>query len=166
MTDTIPPAEPPDAPPAQPPAPDSGFCFTDPGCRTDVRVGALLVLAAVFLWLWWGPTVSSRIYLVGVPFLLAGVPLQAFEARRSGRPGYPLKLGLVLLIGGGLMWPDLCYREQVGQALHVQEVAPLLVCAGAWMVGWWPLARTGEAARLRAERRAAAAVAPTSGVPA
>ncbi len=165
MTDTLPPADP-AAPAAQQRAPDSGFCFTDPGCRTDVRVGALLVLAAVFLWLWWGPTVSSRIYLVGVPFLLAGVPLQAFEARRNGRPGYPIKLGLVLLVGGALMWPDLCYREQVGGPLHVQEVAPLLVCAGAWMVAWWPLARTGEAARLRAERRAPPAGAPAGGAPA
>ena len=56
-----------------------GFTFTDDGCRTELRVGALLILAAVFLWLWLGPLTSMKLFLAGVPLLnhrcpLAGVP--------------------------------------------------------------------------------------------
>jgi hypothetical protein len=106
-----------------------------------VRLGALIILAAVFLWLWLGPTMSSRLYLLGAPLLLIGVPLQALQARRDGRPGFPWKLGLVMTIGGALMWPDLRYRETIGGAVHVQEVAPLLLAAGLWILLWWPMAR-------------------------
>jgi hypothetical protein len=118
-----------------------GFAFTDPGCRWDVRLGVLLVLAAVFLWLWLGPAKSSRLYLLGAPFLLYGVPMQAFQARRDGRPGFPWKVGLTMTIGGLLMWPDLMYQESITDKAHVQPVAYLLVIAGAWILAWWPLAR-------------------------
>jgi hypothetical protein len=48
---------------------------------------------------------------------------------------------LALTIGGALMWPDLRYRESVDGPVHVQEIAPLLLAAGAWILLWWPLAR-------------------------
>src|SRR5687767_9889263 len=120
----------------------SAFCFTDPGCRTEVRLGALIILAAVFLWLFFGPTVCSRLYLLGAPLLFIGIPIQAIQARRAGRPGYPWKLGVVLTIGGGLMWPDLRYREVIGGPVYVQEIAPLLLAAGVWIMAWWPIARS------------------------
>lgn len=128
--------------PAKPTAEPSAFCFTDPGCRTEVRAGALIILAAVFLWLFFGPTFCSRLYLVGAPLLLIGIPIQAIQARRDGRPGYPWKLGLALTIGGALMWPDLRYREAIDGPVYVQEIAPLLLAAGAWILLWWPFART------------------------
>ena len=115
------------------------FTFTDDGCRTEIRVGTLIILAAVFLWLWLGPTTSSILYFVGLPLILIGVPLHALDTRKRGRPGYPLKLGLVLTIGGALMWPDLLFREVVTGPVHVQPVAPLLVSAGIWMLLWWPV---------------------------
>lgn len=122
----------------------TGFAFTDPGCRSDLRLGALIVLGAVFLWLWWGPSASSRLYLAGAALLLLSVPMQAFQARTQNRPGYPWKLGLAMALGGGVMWPDLRYREIAGGPVHVQEVAPLLLFAGAWILAWWPLARSGR----------------------
>lgn len=118
-----------------------GFAFTRDGCRTDVRVGALLVLGSVFLWLWLGPTIASKFAIVGLPFVLWGVPMQAIQARRDGRPGYPWRLGLTLAIGGALMWPDLLYREKTGGPLLIPPTAPLLVGVGAWILLWWPLAR-------------------------
>lgn len=129
---------------ATPPKP--GFAFTTDGCRSDVRLGALLILMAVFLWLWLGPATSSKLYLVGAPLLLFGIPMQAIQARRDGRPGYPWKLGLALGIGGALMWPDLMFRERYDAPLQVQPVAPLLTAAGAWILIWWPLARRRPAA--------------------
>ncbi len=154
MTAASPPAAAPDPTPASGAQPEgaaqeasesTGFAFTDPGCRSDVRLGALIVLGAVFLWLWWGPSASSRLYLSGAALLLFGVPLQAFQSRRDARPGYPWKLGLAMAIGGGVMWPDLRYRDIAGGPVHVQEVAPLLLIAGAWILAWWPLARFGSA---------------------
>ncbi|MFW5751291.1 MAG: hypothetical protein ACOCZK_06540 [Planctomycetota bacterium] len=119
----------------------SPFTFTDDGCRSEIRVGALLILAAVFLWLWLGPAWSSRLYFIGLPLLLIGVPLQVRDQRRIARPGFPLKLGLVFALGGALMWPDLLYRESVDGAVAVQPVAPLLVVAGVWILAWWPVSR-------------------------
>ena len=139
MTETAPAAD------RKPEDEKPGFVFTDPGCRTEVRVGALLVLAAVFLWLWWGPQNSSRLYLVGAPLLLVGIPIQAIQ-RRAGRPGYPWKLGLALAIGGCAMWPDLRYQEVVDgvqRVTSVQPVAPLLAFAGLWILLWWPIAVLG-----------------------
>lgn len=127
----------------------SGFVFTDPGCRTEIRVGALLVLAAVFLWLFLGPVMCSRIYLLGAPLLLIGVPIQALQARRDGRPGFPWKLGLTMTIGGLVMaWggliglPDLRFREQMTGPVQTQPVGPLLAAAGIWILIWWPVARS------------------------
>lgn len=129
--------------------PSAGFMFTDPGCRTEVRLGALLVLAAVFLWLFLGPVTCSRIFLIGGPLLLIGVPIQAFQARRDGRPGFPWKLGLIMTMGGLVMaWggviglPDLRYREMVTGPVETQPVGPLLAAAGLWILAWWPMARS------------------------
>lgn len=134
---------------------DGGFSFTDDGCRTEIRIGALLVLMAVFLWLWLGPATSTKLYFVGLPLLLVGVPIQAIQARREGRPGFPTKLGLVLTLGGLLMWPDLTYRVSVTGSLHAQPVAPMLVVAGAWMLLWWPVARLKPASAAPAPAEAA-----------
>ncbi|MBA3698699.1 MAG: hypothetical protein H0W78_07585 [Planctomycetes bacterium] len=142
------------AEPAKPSS--SAFCFTDPGCRTEVRLGALIILAAVFLWLFFGPTVCSRLYLIGAPLLFIGIPIQAIQARRDGRPGYPWKLGVVLTIGGGLMWPDLRYREVIGGPVYVQEIAPLLLAAGVWIMAWWPVARTRVQSVVTPEQKASA----------
>jgi hypothetical protein len=108
-----------------------------------------LVLMAVFLWLWWGPTTSSRIYMVGMPLLLWGVPFQALAARREGRPGFPWKLGLALAFGGLVMaWggycglPDLRYREAMDAPVQTQPVGPLMAAAGIWILMWWPVARS------------------------
>lgn len=117
------------------------FTFTDGGCRTEVRLGLLLMLAAVFLWLWLGPTLSARLYLLGAPLLLVGIPLQAWQSRTMGRPGYPLKIGVILAIGGLLMWPDVLYRETVDGPLGVQPMAPLLVLPGLWIIAWSWFAR-------------------------
>jgi hypothetical protein len=130
----------------EPPRPaepvSTGFAFTDPGCRTEVRLGALLVLAAVFLWLFFGPVICSRIFMIGGPLLLIGVPIQALQARRDGRPGYPTKLGLVMAWGGIIGLPDLRYREAVGGPIETQPVGPLLAAAGLWILMWWPVARS------------------------
>lgn len=130
--------EPPAGAPA-PKRPGGGFTFTDPGCRTEVRVGALLVIAAVFLWLWLGPVRASYLYLLGTPFLLVGVPLQAFQA--PTRPGFPWKVGLAFTLGALVMWPGLRYRDGIGDApVHVQMIIPLLLVAGLWILVWWPVA--------------------------
>ena len=121
--------------------PKESLVFTDHGCRTELRAGTLLVLAAVFVWLWLGPGVSGALFMLGMPLVLIGVPLQALDSRNKGRPGYPLKLGLTLLIGGSIMWYDLLYRDAVAGALRSQPMAPMLVMAGAWMVLWWPVSR-------------------------
>lgn len=142
------------AAPAQP-APATAFCFTDPGCRTEVRLGALIILGAVFLWLFFGPTTCSRLYLLGAPLLLVGIPIQAFQAWRDGRPGYPWKLGLALTLGGAFMWPDLRYRESISGPVHVQEIAPLLLAAGVWILAWWPLARLRSAPSVVAQKESA-----------
>jgi hypothetical protein len=105
-----------------------------------VRLGALIILGAVFLWLFFGPTFCSRLYLIGAPLLLIGIPIQAFQSR-AGRPGYPWKLGLAITLGGAFMWPDLRYREVIGGPVYVQEIAPLLLTAGVWILAWWPIAR-------------------------
>ncbi len=127
------------AAPAKPKRPP--FQFTGVGCRTDVRVGSLLVLIAVFLWLWFGPQTSARIFLAGVPFLLWGVPWQAIQARRDGRPGFPWKLGIAMTVLGVAQWCDLRYREWPGGEIGVQVIAPMLTACGVWILLWWPIAR-------------------------
>ena len=146
MTDQAAPA--PEQPVAEAPK-KKGFAFTDPGCRTDVRVGALLILAALFLWLWFGPATSAKILIAGSPLLLWGVPWQAIQAWRQGRPGYPWKLGIAMTLMGVFTWMDLRFREVPGGEIHVQVIAPLLTAAGVWILLWWPVSRlrtTKEAA--------------------
>lgn len=118
-----------------------GFTFTKDGCRTEIRVGVLLLLAGVFFWLFLGPVACTRICIVGLAAILIGVPLQALDGKRYGRPGYPIQLGIILTIGGLLMIPDLCYRETVDGPLQVQIFGPLLVLAGVWMLAWWPVSK-------------------------
>lgn len=121
----------------------AAFAFTDPGCRTDIRAGALLILGAVFLWLWFGPQTSAKIYLAGAPLLIWGVPWQALQAR-AGRPGFPWKLGLAMTALGLAMWPGLRYQNGPGQPIEVQIIAPLLTAAGVWILLWWPVAVHGS----------------------
>ncbi len=123
------------------PTPRSGFAFTDPGCRTDVRVGALLILGALFLWLWFGPATSAKLFLAGAPFLLWGIPWQAIQGWRQGRPGYPWKLGIAMTLMGIFTWIDLRYRELPDGPVSVQIIAPLLTGAGVWILLWWPVSR-------------------------
>ncbi len=113
---------------------------TDPGCRTDVRLGGLLVMGSVFLWLFAGPSLSAKFLMLGAVLLLWGVPAQAFQARK-GRPGYPWKMGLAFALLGLAMTPDLRYREEPGGPLGIQIMAPALAVAGLWILAWWPLAR-------------------------
>lgn len=117
------------------------FTFTDDGCRIEIRIGTLLVLAAVFVWLWLGPAVSQKLAIVGIPAVLIGVVLQVRDRLRLGRPGFPWKIGIALAFGGLAMTADLSYREAVGGALQFQEVGPLLLIPGVWMLGWWPVDR-------------------------
>jgi len=138
-------------PAAPPPARSGGFTFTDGGCRTEVRIGGLLVLGAVFLWLWLGPQWATRLYLVGAPLLLVGIPWQVLQARQ-GRPGYPWKLGLAFTLFAAAMWPDLRYRDDIPGAVDVQTIVPLLGLAGLWILLWWPVA----VLRARAFRRESA----------
>lgn len=139
MTELAP--EMPAAAPAAPTPKKPGFAFTDPGCRSDVRVGSLLVLAALFLWLWFGPQTSARIFLAGIPLLLWGIPWQAIQGWRQRRPGYPWKLGLAMTAMGIATWVDLRFRETPTAAIQVQIIAPLLTGAGAWILLWWPVSR-------------------------
>ena len=113
---------------------------TDPGCRTDVRLGGLLVMGSVFLWLFAGPSLSAKGLLLGAALLLWGVPAQALQARR-GRQGYPWKMGLAFTVLGLAMIPDLRYREEPGGPLGVQIMAPALAIAGLWILAWWPVGR-------------------------
>jgi hypothetical protein len=144
MTDAVAPAA---ADVSPKPAKRPAFTFTDAGCRTEVRAGVLLVLAAVFLWLWAGPTLASKIYLAGATLLVIGLPIQAVQSRR-GRPGFPWKVGVAMTLLGLAMWPDLIYREAVGGPRRVQDIAWMLTAAGAWVLLWWPVAALG---RRRAE---------------
>ena len=113
---------------------------TDPGCRTDVRLGGLLVMGSVFLWLFAGPALSAKGLILGGLLLLWGIPAQAIQAR-SGRPGYPWKMGLAFAVLGLAMIPDLRYREVPGGPIGVQIMAPALAIAGLWVLAWWPVAR-------------------------
>lgn len=131
MTDAPAPAQPP-APPA-PPKP--GFKFTVPGCRTELRLGAFLVLAGTFLWNFVGPTWAMRLVLVGAPLLLVGTVLQALAARR-GVDAMPWKLALAMAVLGGAMCWDFRYRELPGGPLAVVLVGPALLGAGAWILLW------------------------------
>jgi hypothetical protein len=116
-----------------------GFTFTDDGCRTELRIGALLLLAAVFLWLFLGPARSAMIFMLGVPLLAIGAPLQAWQGRTQGRPGYPWKLAIAFTVLGAFMWPDMLYRDVPGGPVGVQPMAPMMLGSGLWLLLWWPV---------------------------
>ena len=114
------------------------FAFTDPGCRTELRVGALLVLAGTFLWNFVGPSVAIKLAIVGAPLVLVGTVLQALGV--GGHGGFPWKLGLAMLILGGAMSYDFRYREVPGGPQFMLLVGPILAGTGAWIAAWWPVA--------------------------
>jgi hypothetical protein len=145
-----------DASPTAAPAPPRKplFTFTDDGCRTELRCGALLIAAGAFLWLFIGPTWATRLCLIGAPLLLIGCVLQAVQARR-GLPGYPWKLALGFLILGLPMCFDLRYREAPGAELHRIAYGPILAAAGAWLALWWPLAAFNRRAWSRRQQAGA-----------
>lgn len=125
----------PQAAPAPAPAKRSAFRFTDDGCLSELRFGALLVLAGTFLWNFVGPTWAMRVAMVGAPFLLVGVVMQAIAARR-GIPGMPWKLGLAMLVLGAAMCVDFRFRDQPGGPLSVVLVGPILAGSGVWILLW------------------------------
>ncbi|MFW5845991.1 MAG: hypothetical protein ACOCXJ_07175, partial [Planctomycetota bacterium] len=117
------------------------FTFTDPGCRTELRLGALGVLAGVFLWQWWLELAQVTLF-IGLPLVLVGMPLQVLDARRRGRPGYPWKLAVTMTVIGIFLLPDQFYRETVDGPLRlVVPWVPALLTAGVWLLIGWPLAR-------------------------
>lgn len=115
------------------------WSFTQDGCRSEIRLGALLVLAAVFVWLMF-PLVAGKLVAIGVPLILVGTLLQTRDAGR-GRPGYPVRLAVILTIYGAFATIDLSYRESVGGPLQFQPTALLLLLAGLWLLAFWPIAR-------------------------
>jgi hypothetical protein len=114
--------------------------ITDDGCRLEVRAGALLLVAACFLWQFAGPTWCVWGALVGLLLLAIGVPVQAFQAR-GGQPGYPWKLGLLLALFGGLQWFDLRYAETPGGPVLPAQTAVLMTVPGVWILLWGLVAR-------------------------
>jgi hypothetical protein len=108
----------------------SAWTITEDGCRTEVRLGLLLSMAGVFVWLWQGPGMAVRLYFPGLILLLLGLFLQVRDAQRLGRPGYPTKAGFLLFVGGLLLAFDVMYRESVGGPLRVQPIAPMVATVG------------------------------------
>jgi hypothetical protein len=139
-TITAAPETPPTEEPAKPRRPL--LTFTDPGCRWELRLGLLLVLAASFLWAWLGPMWAKDVLIIGVPLVLVGAILQAWQAR-SGRPGYPLKLALFLVAIGVVMCFDLSYRESVGDRWRVAPPPAIIAGTGLWLLLLYPVARIG-----------------------
>ena len=134
-----------------------GFTFTDPGCRSDIRIGALLVCAAAFLWQFLGPQKAMMPMLVGVPLLLIGVPLQAMQVRKGLRPGYPWKLGVAMTIIGALMFPQQLYQERFDAAVEVvMPWIPGFLFCGIWILAWLPVARPQKDSAPRSVGSAAA----------
>lgn len=121
------------------------FSFTDPGCRTEVRLGALLTVGPIFLWLWLRPDTAVWILVIGLPLLWAGIPIQALQARKQQRPGYPWKLGIAFTLLGALMIPDQMSQVVPGGATSLQVQAPALCLSGIWILAWWFYARAGQA---------------------
>ncbi len=123
--------------------------FTDPGCRTDVRLGALLLVAAIFLLpfsaiIKGGPTLMNQVGLVGAALLLWGIPWQAIQGWRQGRPGYPWKLAIVLGAMAPVMFMDVRYRENLGDhfsGIRYSIPVGVLLAASLWTLLWWPVSR-------------------------
>lgn len=123
-----------------PPAPRRAWLqFTLPGCRTELRVGALLVLAGTFLWNFAGPALAMKLAILGLPLLAVGAVLQALLSARQGVDAYPWKLALAMLVLGLPMCWDFRYRDVPGEAVQLLLVGPILAIAGAWLALWWPV---------------------------
>jgi hypothetical protein len=113
--------------------------FTLPGCRTELRLGALLVLAGAFLWNFAGPALAMKLAILGLPLLAVGAALQALLSARRGIDAYPWKLAVAMLILGVPMCWDVRYRDVPGEAVQLLLVGPILALAGAWLALWWPV---------------------------
>ena len=145
MTESTAPSAPqPSKEPAKVPAIDqmpTGFAFTDSGCRSEVRFGALLIMMAVFMWLFLGPQWCAWLSVAGGVCLLIGVPWQAFESMRVQRPGYPIKLAVVFCVLGGFLLYDNRFRVRYDAAMDFHYIGWMVLLAGLWMLAWWPVAR-------------------------
>ena len=124
------------------------WTFTDDGYRWDVRLSLLVMLMAVFLWLWLTPPRSAPLYLIAARFLCLALVCRLGKSRTSNRPGHSLKLGIILTVIGGLMVPDALYREQVDGPLGIQPMA--LLTLFSWAVDFAvPAIFTHEGLNLR-----------------
>ncbi len=126
-----------------------GFTFTDDGCRVELRLGILLVIAATFLWQFLATSASSSIAhimaFLGLGLMLIAIPLQALDAKKYSRPGYPIKIGIIFTVMGLLMLADNMYRERWDESLHI--IFPwgvLLPITGTWTLLWWPISRQAK----------------------
>ena len=117
------------------------WTFTDDGCRWEVRLSLLVMLAAVFLWLFLSPPRSAPLYFIALPVFMVGVVIQAIQGRKQGRPGYPLKIGVILTAIGLLSIPGALYRETVDGPLGIQPMVLLMLFPGIWILGCWPFSR-------------------------
>lgn len=126
--------------------------FTLPGCRTELRLGALLVLAGTFLWNFAGPSLAMKLAIVGLPLLVVGAALQALLSARQGVDAYPWKLAVAMLLLGVPMCFDFRYRDAPGAEVQLLLVGPILAVAGGWLALWWPV----SAMNLRRARMEAA----------
>ena len=124
------------APAAALPAPRKAWLvFTEPGCRTELRVGALLVLAGTFLWNFAGPALAMKLAVLGLPLLAIGTVLQVRTPA-----AFPWRMGLAMLLLGGAMCWDFRYRDAPGTPVSMLLIGPILASAGAWLLLWWPVA--------------------------
>lgn len=109
------------------------------------------MVACVFLWQFLpgitngGMSICAFGWLIGALLIGVGAPIQAWQARTAGRPGFPWKLGLALVFFGGFMLWDLRYREVPSGPLILHQTALMMVSPGLWILLWWPLARTRPA---------------------
>lgn len=110
--------------------------FTYPGCRTELRVGVLLLLSGTFLWNFAGPALAIKLALAGAPLLAFGAVMQALGTPRS----YPWKLAVAMLALGLPMCWDFRFRDDPSGELQLLLVGPLLAGAGAWLALWWLVA--------------------------
>jgi hypothetical protein len=116
--------------------------FTFPGCRSELRLGALLVLAGTFLWNFAGPSLAMRLAVIGLPLLVVGAMLQALKESRQGIDAYPWKLAVAMLLLGVPMCWDFRYRDAPGTPVSMLLIGPILASAGAWLLLWWPVSHS------------------------